>query len=564
MKFKLQSLAPLAVLVIILYLIWTYFKNLPATELTEGLIYAIPIALAIAFFSLIILIIMNRKEILKSFAEVKRKVWVALLIIFLISISLNAFVAPMTHRVYFDEDIYANIGQNILQEGKGILCNRGLPEGECFEYILNKQPMGHQFLYAVTFAIFGVNELPAHILTMLLGALSCVFLFTTAYLLTKRADIGLFAALMLALTPVLIRWSATMAAGTFLLFFSLMSMTFLLIYIKQNNQKTKTLLLAAVSFAYALQLRPEGYLLLIPAALALIFYDKNLWKKINKLSFVIPIAILFLLIMPTVIHTTAAINKDPWGTDNGKVFSTEYLNNNVSVNTSFFVENTRFPMIFTLLALLGGAIAILKKQYKFTILLATWFFAFFIIYGLFYAGSFNYGVDVRFSQTLYAPLLIFGAIGLYSIKNAIVKKLHINKNIVFAILAIILIVIWIPFYGYSSTIGEQARVARAQHDYAYEIQNEIPKNCLIMNHVPSMWLVMGYPSMQTWFGQNKPVMEWAFNQTDCIMFYEAYWCGSEPYKSTVCKSMHDNYNLELFKQKNLTDRNITLYRVYEK
>lgn len=562
----IKQLIPFAVLAVVLYLIWRYAVGLPADTQVEALIRVIPIFLAIAFFSLIALLVVNRKEIRSAFAGVSRKVWAAVFIIFVIAMFMHAFVAPLTHRVYFDEDIYANIGQNILLEGKGILCNRGVlePQPHCYEYILNKQPMGHQFLFSVVYAIFGVNELPLHIMTMLLGALASVFLFTTAYLLTKRTDVGLFAALMLALTPVVIQWSATISAETYLLFFSLMSMTFLLIYVQQAKQKISMLLLAAVSFAYTLQLRPEGYLILIPAALVLVFYDKNLKEKIGKLSFVVPIAVMFLLAMPTIIHTTSAINRDPWGSDNGHVFGLEYLNNNISVNTGFFFENSHFPMIFTLLAFLGGAVVLWKKDYKLASLLLVWFFVFFIIYGLFYAGSFEYGVDERFSDTLYPALLIFAGIGVYSIKDLLVRKTKLSKNAAFVLLSIVLVVVFIPFYSFTSQIGEQATVARVQHDFAYSIRSEIPKNCIIMDHVPSIWLVMGYPSMQTWFGQNQEVMDWAFNTTDCVMFYEAYWCGAEPYKSTVCKYMHDNYNLTEFKSVNVLDRTLILYNVTRK
>ncbi|MFH1421031.1 MAG: glycosyltransferase family 39 protein [Candidatus Aenigmatarchaeota archaeon] len=565
MHSMVKKLVPIIIIAIVFLLAWQYIKELPSSALTDSLIWMIPLFLAIDFALLIVTLVWNRKELRNPFRNISKRTLIALLLIFILALSLRAFLAPVTHRVYFDEDIYANIGQNILHEGNAILCNRGTQE-HCYEYILNKQPIGHQFLFAVTYMFFGVNELLLHALTMLLGALSAVLVFAITYLLFKRKDIAIFSALLMALTPVAVQWSATIAAEPYFLFFALLSVLMFLIYFE--NQKTKTLWLSIAALTYALQIRPDGYLLLIPIALLFLLFDKELFKKIYKPKFIVPIAVMLILIMPTAIHTTAALASDPWGSG-GKVFSGEYLEKNLSDNTMFLFENTRWPIVYTLFAILGAAALLFSKHKKLLLVLGAWFFAFFLIYGFFYAGSFNYGVDVRFSLTLYPALVIFAAYGFAALKDLLKKITNWRNDFFNVVIIAVIALLFLPFASYVSAIGNQAIIAREQHDFGFaELDKIIDDKCIVMNHVPSMWLVMGKTSMQTWFGQNQPIMDWAFNITDnCVYFYEAYWCGTEPYKSSVCNHMHSAFDLTQIAQTSAVEgtlRNITLYRVNRK
>jgi hypothetical protein len=78
-----------------------------------------------------------------------------------------------------------------------------------------------------------------------------------------------------------------------------------------------------------------------------------------------------------------------------------YIGPNLRVNGRFYLGDERFPFIFTLLALAGlfGRRLVTER-----VALLAYFALFFAIDLLFYAGSYNYGADVRYSPMTYPPL----------------------------------------------------------------------------------------------------------------------------------------------------------------
>ncbi len=108
-------------------------------------------------------------------------VW--LLVIFMTGLILVSQVAPQTHRIYYDEDIYANMGQNIAFTNQTGMANYGTFEyGEYYVnwLLYNKDPSGWPFLISLIFQLFGTNEALAFYLNNLLfaGGVLVVFFIT--------------------------------------------------------------------------------------------------------------------------------------------------------------------------------------------------------------------------------------------------------------------------------------------------------------------------------------------------------------------------------------------------
>ena len=104
---------------------------------------------------------------------------------------LVVFVAPREHRIFYDEDIYVNIGQNIAMTkgsdsryetglwhmlstsarriiGQTGMCNDGRNEyGDynCFRLEYNKEPNGWPYVLSIVFRLFGVSEQAAFFTT---------------------------------------------------------------------------------------------------------------------------------------------------------------------------------------------------------------------------------------------------------------------------------------------------------------------------------------------------------------------------------------------------------------
>src|SRR5579872_2653670 len=64
----------------------------------------------------------------RSFMRIPTTVAVSLLLLVAIGFWLRAAVAPYSHRLYYDEDIYLNTGQEIQAAGKALACGGGYVE----------------------------------------------------------------------------------------------------------------------------------------------------------------------------------------------------------------------------------------------------------------------------------------------------------------------------------------------------------------------------------------------------------------------------------------------------
>lgn len=486
------------------------------------------------------------RKIVSVFKDVKKRTWIFLLLIFILALLVRLH-APATHRILFDEDIYLNVAQSIVNDGRAMLCNRGTPDA-CEEGVLNKQPQGLPFFLSIIFFFTGVSETIARHVMILISALSAVLLFLFVYLLLDKEEQGLYAALALALTPVHVLWAPTMAAETLLAFFAILSLTSILVYFR--NRSTATALLLFSLLAYASQLRPEAPILALVAAL---FFVKAKLNKSLLLGFV-----LFLVFFSPYALQFKNVSGEKWGAPDEKL-SLKYLVPNAKINAVFFVENTRYPLLFTVLALFGAVFLFAKKKYGPLSLLLSWFAVFFLMYALFYAGSFNFGVDVRYSIPMYAALSSLVGIGAYAIREVLSKKGIKFASVV--VTAVILLAFY-AFIPYVSAVGEESWISRTSHDFGIAAAKKAGEQCHVFTHVPSMYLVNNIGALQTRMGSNSDIVEALFKKSDCILFDEGYWCITvDRYKDGVCQHMHDQYNLTVFNSVTERDKTFRMYRV---
>ena len=218
-----------------------------------------PIFVLINFLLIICFFIINFKDIRNQLKDIKKYTWILLLAIFILALFIKIFAVPHTHRVYFDEDIYLDMGKEILVRGQGSLCNYGDSVG-CHEYAFMKWPSGYPFLLAGSYLFFGIGEPVAFALVTLLGSLSTILIFLIAYLFSKKDNIALFSALLFSLIPVHIIWSASVASEPVYIFFTLFAVFCFALSFKSANWRIWAL--AIVVLAYAVQIRTEGVILL--------------------------------------------------------------------------------------------------------------------------------------------------------------------------------------------------------------------------------------------------------------------------------------------------------------
>jgi hypothetical protein len=299
---------------------------------------------------------------------------IRLLMILMAGILLVTLVAPQTHRIYYDEDIYANMGQNIAYTGQAGMANYGTFEyGEYFVnwLLYNKDPAGWPYLMSLVFQLFGTDETFAFYLNNLLFAGGIVVVFFIAGMLAGGAPFpALLAALVYALIPHNLIWANTISAENSAAVFGGLVVLCALAWLRTREPRRLFLLAALLPFACAM--RPESSLiaLWVLAAAAMNLFADGKRRDIAssgpseapETRFRHPLAtrvfwamgtVAFALILPILWHFHA-MSGESWGAEGAK-FATSFFIGNVMVNGFYFVSNHEFPLPFTLLALISVA-----------------------------------------------------------------------------------------------------------------------------------------------------------------------------------------------------------------
>ena len=249
---------------------WTSSYN--SWKLREQLQTISPLFLEICFFLIIVAIGINIGVFKRVFKGISKKIWILLGAVFVVGMIITMFVVPREHRIFYDENIYQNIGQNIAYLkssgthpgedygesiiniwkrfiGRAAMCNEGRNEyGEyrCDRMEYNKEPNGWPYILSVVFRLFGVHELAAFLTNNLVYGLSILTAFFIGYLLFKSSLAGIYAALIFALTPEFMMWSNTTAVEPSAALFPGLALLCALIYVR--SRETKSLFLVAVVF----------------------------------------------------------------------------------------------------------------------------------------------------------------------------------------------------------------------------------------------------------------------------------------------------------------------------
>ena len=330
--------------------------------------------------------------------------WLALVTV--TAFALAAFVAPRTSRIYYDEQIYQGVGQNLADLRLAQMCNDGNVEYgrlHCYSGEYNKQPYAYPHLLSIGYRLFGVRPATAFVLNNVVMALSVAAVYLLALWLFADSFAAITAALLLAMMPQQILWSATAAVEPSAALACTVAVIAAIWF--RRTRRTAALVAVAATTAYAVQFRPES-LLVVPVVGVLLWECRDELRKPRAWW----VALLGLALLAVHVGHLFAVRNEGWGTT-GLAAVPPYLPVNLPVNGRFYLGDIRFPVVVTLLAALGfGGNGFRRER----LALALWFALFFGVFLLFYAGSYNYGADVRYSLMTYPPLAILGGAGRFT------------------------------------------------------------------------------------------------------------------------------------------------------
>jgi len=522
-------------------------------------------------------------------------VW--LFIIFAGGLLLVSQVAPQVHRIYFDEDIYANMAQNIAFTGQTGMANYGSFEyGEYFVNWLgyNKDPSGWPFLISLAFQLFGTDEILAFYLNNLLFAGGILIVFFIVRLLAGGMFAGLIAALVFAVIPHNLLWSNTAAAETSAAFFAGLAVLCTLVYLR--TREARHLFLLAVVLPFACYMRPESSLIALWAFAAVSF---NLFSTVchpqppfrhplTTRSFWAMGLIAFALIIPHVWHFFA-MSGQSWGASGAK-FSTIFFPNNLTVNGFYFLNNKEFPILFSLLALVGLAAGKGRPERSgekiapgSVSLILFWFLLFWGIFLFFYAGSYKYGADVRFALVCFMPLAVLAGLGGDALREWAARgedapqgeretgvtvaresrerrrrgsttagggqadRPTVYRRPFAALLILLLLFCWLKFVPLIRLVGQEAWGARYDHQHSHEFIRKIPNRSLVVTHIPTMFLLWGQNAIQSYAGINNPdlIRDLMIRYNGHVYFHKNYWCNVlNDANKAICDGIALRYDLE--------------------
>ncbi|MBT8387660.1 MAG: glycosyltransferase family 39 protein [Ignavibacteria bacterium] len=488
---------------------------------------------------------------------IPRKIIYLLLGITISGVLLTSFVAPQTHRIYYDEDIYENIGQNLATLQKAQLCidgNTVYGVYYCQNGIYNKQPYAYPYLLSIVYRIFGVSETASFIFNNFLLGFSIIIVFLIAFLLFKNYTIGIFSALMYALIPQNLLWFNTTAAEPSTALFGAMFILSLIIFLKEKSNRS--LFLVVVTASFAIQFRQESILLMFVALFSIIIYKPSEFKSIR----IYIAGLLFLALSFGYIIHLFVTSGDSWGTTAAK-FSLEYFSHNFTVNSLFYIDNIKFPILFTLFFLTSFFAKLFIKE---KLLLVIWFLCFWGIFLFFYAGSYGYGADVRYSLVSYVPLVILAGLGVRQLQEFLKNKLSL-KSYLSPIFGIIIIISILKFLPQVRAETREAWGARADHLYAKEFATLLPENSIVLTHNPNMFHLWGKNAAQISLATDEKsyVNQILFHQyKDGVYLHWNYWCNADDsLQNSFCNNVLNDYEYELIKEYQENDYNYVLYRI---
>lgn len=469
---------------------WLGFTD--TTAIREQLRHAQFWVLEAQFFILAALSIMCLPVLVRSLAPDWRQLRLPI-VASILALVLATAVAPRTSRIYYDEQIYQGIAQNLADLRLAQMCNDGNVEYgmlQCRAGEYNKEPYGYPYLLSIVYRVFGTRWASAYAVNALLPPLLVwvVFLLSASLVLAPAANgapAAGIAALIAALVPEYLRWSHTAAAEPATALISAFAVLAATAFVRAPAGRT--LIWMVVATAFAVQFRPESILLITIVFMVIALYApgellrvRTWWGALAGL----------ILVTPHLGHLFA-MRHEPWGAS-GSRMSADFFVSNLQSNGWFYLGDARFPVLYTALALVAITA---RRETRATTVAVMYFLLFWGVFLFFYAGSYNYGADDRFSLMVVVPVAILGGLGAWRICDLLGRFGWAPERVGTAVAAALLAqFLWyLPFVR---ATGEEAWGARADVEFARSVAETLPANSVVLTHNPNMFHVWGRSAAQ--------------------------------------------------------------------
>jgi hypothetical protein len=270
------------------------------------------------------------------------------------------------------------------------------------------------------------------------------------------------------------------------------------------------------------------------------------------------VVILFFLLVAVHLGHLFAVRNVPWGTEAAR-FSLQYVPGNIRVNGPFYLYDERFPPAFSLLAILGLPSPRFKKE---RLAVAAYFLLFFAITLVFYAGSYNYGADVRYSLMTYPPIAVLGGLGAARLGRTIERRMTGVPAFGLVVAAVAFQFLWYAPVVRATT--EEAWAARADVRFAQALASDLPRNSYVLTHNPGMFHLWGVNAGQMSRVASNPryVDFLASRYSGGVYVHWNFWCNvQDPIQPEFCRQALAMRPVELVREYKERDQRFALYRM---
>jgi len=486
----------------------------------------------------------------------ERRDLLGMLLLMVLAVGLTTSMARRTNRVFYDEQIYQNIGQNLAASRRALMCNDGTIQSgrlQCALGEYNKQPYAYPHVLSLVYRLLGVRETAAFVVNAVAMALCVSALYLVVLILFADRVAAFFAALLLALTPEQLVWSATAAVEPTASLACVGALLAGACFLRWRS--TVSLAGVAVAAAYAIQFRPESFLI-IPVIALLIwqrapeeFTRTRLWWA----------GLLFLALAAVPVAHTIAVSNEGWGTT-GERMSLAYAVKNLRVNGRFYLADARFPMTYTLLALLGLCA---WRGARGRAAIALYFLLFFGIALLFYAGSYDYGTDVRYSLATYPSLVILGGLGAAWFVRRVEERKFGRRVRIGLTAALVFQFLW-TYSPVVRAIDDSAWAARADVQFARSLVPDLKGHSYVLTHNPGMFQVWGVSAGQMSLAAANPgyLDDLSDRFPGGVYLHWNFWCSvQDPVQREFCVKVLALRPGEPIREQSARDQHYALYRL---
>lgn len=522
----------------------TLLPNLLSNFFTVGqtLFYYYYIAL---FSILFVLLAVESRAIYSHLKKLGRRYALLLLAVVVVFFAVDVLFVPATQQLFNDEFIYQSIAKTILFDHIVGICSFSSAT-HCVANTagLFHEPGGWPFLLAIAFGAFGISFGTAFNLTLLLSLISIVLVAYVAFFLVGDKRVAVLSGLIMAFTPLFMTFSRATLSDFPAMTFGLLSILFLLLYLRERSLRFGILTL--FSIAVTLSMKVDAVIIL-PILLAILLFNKETfksrWKRIELYKLVAIIVLLLVVLIPEIMFLAYAPSQG-FGNPNGTpLFSVNYLKGNFTTNMLFwtgaytnvpfqfngvsYTYHVEFPFSFTIFAIVGLALLLIRKRIRVATQLILWFFIVLVFYTSYYGGSalYNSGDDIRYFMISFPVIAILASTGFVSIYD-IASKLLSGKAAVrkrkgraaardrFASYEKSLLLIVLFMLLFSNSVMQIVNIvvlppshiftfAAERYDEKFIIASEslVPKDCMVVTFKPPLWYILGYPNVYTsWAG----------------------------------------------------------------